>query len=87
LEAHSGLLLAGRCAWPAIFDTQHLEETHDRTRARSDRHRHRQLLHGSIDNATIVDAGDMLYVQSGYSMFGGMPGNVLIAYQLQKAEK
>jgi len=29
----------------------------------------------------------MLYVQSGYSMFGGMPGNVLIAYQLQKAEK
>jgi hypothetical protein len=29
----------------------------------------------------------MLYVQSGYSMFGGTPGNVLIAYQLQKAEK
>ena len=42
---------------------------------------------GSIDNATIVAAGDMLYVQSGYSMFGGMPGNVLIAYQLEKAEK
>jgi polyvinyl alcohol dehydrogenase (cytochrome) len=42
---------------------------------------------GSIDNATIVAAGDMLYVQSGYSMFGGTPGNVLIAYQLQKAEK
>jgi len=37
---------------------------------------------GSIDNATFVVIGDMLYVQSGYSMFGGMPGNVLIAYQL-----
>jgi hypothetical protein len=41
----------------------------------------------TTDTATIVATGDMLYVQSGYSMFGGMPGNVLIAYQLQKAEK
>ena len=39
---------------------------------------------GSIDNATFVAIGNMLYVESGYSMFGGMPGNVLIAYQLQK---
>ena len=37
---------------------------------------------GSIDNATMVAAEDMLYVQSGYGFFGGLPGNVLIAYRL-----
>jgi len=37
---------------------------------------------GSLDNATTVVAGNMMYVQSGYSMFGGVPGNVLIAYEI-----
>jgi len=37
---------------------------------------------GTIDNASMMLAGDMLYVQSGYAFFGGMPGNVLIAYSL-----
>ena len=38
---------------------------------------------GAIDSpgAQIID--DMLFVQSGYGMFGQMPGNVLLAYRLQ----
>ena len=37
---------------------------------------------GSIDNPGVQAAGDMLFVQSGYSMFGEMPGNVLLAFKL-----
>ena len=37
---------------------------------------------GSIDVAGQVLAGDWLYVLSGYSMFGQLPGNVLLAYKL-----
>lgn len=37
---------------------------------------------GSIDVDGQVLAGDWLYVQSGYSMFGQLPGNVLLAYRL-----
>ena len=39
---------------------------------------------GSIDVAGQVVAGDWLYVLSGYSMFGQLPGNVLLAYRLGK---
>jgi polyvinyl alcohol dehydrogenase (cytochrome) len=42
---------------------------------------------GTIDNAVMMVADDMLYVQSGYASFGGMPGNVLIAYKLTVGEK
>ena len=42
---------------------------------------------GTIDNAVMMAADDMLYVQSGYASFGGMPGNVLIAYKLTVVEK
>ena len=42
---------------------------------------------GTIDNAVMMVANDMLYVQSGYASFGGMPGNVLIAYKLTVGEK
>jgi polyvinyl alcohol dehydrogenase (cytochrome) len=42
---------------------------------------------GSIDNATMVAADRMLYVQSGYGFFGGIPGNVLIAYHLPPGEE
>ncbi len=37
---------------------------------------------GSIDVAGQVIAGDWLYVLSGYSMFGQLPGNVLLAYKI-----
>ncbi|HEY0686492.1 MAG TPA: PQQ-binding-like beta-propeller repeat protein [Steroidobacter sp.] len=36
---------------------------------------------GSIDNATIVAANGMLFVSSGYGLFGQMPGNVLLAFR------
>jgi polyvinyl alcohol dehydrogenase (cytochrome) len=37
---------------------------------------------GSVDVGGQVIAGDWLYVQSGYSMFGQLPGNVLLAYKV-----
>lgn len=37
---------------------------------------------GSIDNAGVQVAGRMVYVQSGYSLFGQLPGNVLLASEL-----
>ena len=38
---------------------------------------------GAIDVSGQVVAGDFLYVQSGYSMFGQLPGNVLLAYKVK----
>ena len=35
---------------------------------------------GAIDNASIVAANGMLFVSSGYGMFGQAPGNVLLAF-------
>jgi polyvinyl alcohol dehydrogenase (cytochrome) len=37
---------------------------------------------GSIDVGSALIRGDRLFVVSGYSMFGQMPGNVLLAYAL-----
>jgi polyvinyl alcohol dehydrogenase (cytochrome) len=37
---------------------------------------------GSIDGPGPVVAGGMLYVNSGYGQFGGMPGNVLLAFSI-----
>jgi polyvinyl alcohol dehydrogenase (cytochrome) len=37
---------------------------------------------GSLDGAGPVIAGGMLFVNSGYPRFGGMPGNVLLAFRL-----
>ena len=37
---------------------------------------------GAIDVSGQVIAGDWLYVQSGYSMFGQLPGNMLLAYRV-----
>jgi polyvinyl alcohol dehydrogenase (cytochrome) len=37
---------------------------------------------GAIDVSGQVVAGGWLYVQSGYSMFGQLPGNVLLAYRV-----
>ena len=39
---------------------------------------------GAIDNAGPFMAGDMLYVQSGYSGFSQMPGNALLAFRVGK---
>ena len=39
---------------------------------------------GAIDVSGQVMAGDWLYVQSGYSMFGQLPGNVLLAYRVRR---
>jgi polyvinyl alcohol dehydrogenase (cytochrome) len=39
---------------------------------------------GSLDGAGAVVAGGMLFVNSGYSRFGGMPGNVLLAFSVAK---
>ena len=38
---------------------------------------------GSIDCAGPVVAGGMLYVNSGYGQWGGMPGNVLLAFSVE----
>jgi virginiamycin B lyase len=35
---------------------------------------------GAIDLSGLTVAGDRLFVQSGYGMFGQMPGNILLAY-------
>ncbi len=37
---------------------------------------------GAIDVSGQVAAGGWLYVQSGYSMFGQLPGNMLVAYRI-----
>ena len=37
---------------------------------------------GAIDNPGIQVAVDMVFVQSGYALFGQMPGNVLLAFRL-----
>ena len=37
---------------------------------------------GSLDCAGSVIAGGMLYVTSGYGQWGGMPGNVLLAFSV-----
>ncbi|MEZ5501466.1 MAG: hypothetical protein R3E50_01980 [Halioglobus sp.] len=39
---------------------------------------------GAIDVGGQVLAGGWLYVQSGYSMFGQLPGNVLLAYTVAR---
>ena len=41
---------------------------------------------GSIDVTGQVLADGWLYVQSGYSMFGQLPGNVLLAYKVAEAD-
>jgi polyvinyl alcohol dehydrogenase (cytochrome) len=42
---------------------------------------------GSVDVSGQVIAGDWVYLQSGYSMFGQLPGNLLLAYRLKPEPK
>jgi polyvinyl alcohol dehydrogenase (cytochrome) len=37
---------------------------------------------GSMDNVAVQFAGDMVYMQSGYSLFGQLPGNLLLAFEI-----
>jgi len=37
---------------------------------------------GALDGPGAVIAGGMLYVNSGYAVWGGGPGNVLLAYSV-----
>ena len=37
---------------------------------------------GSIDSAGVQAAGRMVYVQSGYALFGQLPGNALLAFEV-----
>jgi polyvinyl alcohol dehydrogenase (cytochrome) len=37
---------------------------------------------GSLDGPGAVVVGGMLYVGSGYAVFGGMPGNALLAFSV-----
>ncbi|WP_332368462.1 hypothetical protein [Spirosoma telluris] len=39
---------------------------------------------GSIDGSAPVVADGMLFVNSGYGLFGELPGNVLLAFELEK---
>ena len=61
---------AGQIIWD--FDTVRDYETINGQKARG----------GSLDCAGPVIAGGMLYVTSGYGQWGGMPGNVLLAFSV-----
>jgi len=39
---------------------------------------------GSLDGPGPVIAGGMVYVNSGYGQWGGVPGNVLLAFSVEK---
>jgi polyvinyl alcohol dehydrogenase (cytochrome) len=41
---------------------------------------------GAIDLSGVVVDGNRLFISSGYGMFGQMPGNVFLAYELAKRE-
>jgi polyvinyl alcohol dehydrogenase (cytochrome) len=41
---------------------------------------------GALDGAAPVAANGMLFVNSGYGSFGQMPGNVLLAFEVQKSK-
>jgi len=40
---------------------------------------------GSLDGPGVVVGGGMVFVNSGYARFGGMPGNVLLAFAPDKS--
>ncbi len=39
---------------------------------------------GSMDSAGVQFAADMVYMQSGYGLFGQLPGNLLLAFHLSE---
>ena len=61
---------SGQIIWD--FDTAREYDTVNGQKARG----------GSLDVAGPIIAGGMLYVTSGYAQWGGMPGNVLLAFSI-----
>jgi len=41
---------------------------------------------GAIDNPGVLAVDDLVFVTSGYGMFGQMPGNVLLVFELDTAD-
>jgi polyvinyl alcohol dehydrogenase (cytochrome) len=41
---------------------------------------------GAMDNAGVMFADDMVFMQSGYELFGQLPGNVLLAFKLRSTD-
>jgi len=39
---------------------------------------------GSMDNVGVIFAGNYVYMQSGYSLFGALPGNILLAFSIDE---
>ena len=64
----------GKLLWD--FDTVREYDTVDGVKANG----------GSLDGAGPVIADGMLYISSGYPRFGGMPGNVLLAFGLDNPQ-
>lgn len=64
----------GKLLWD--FDTVREYDTVDGIKANG----------GSLDGAGPVIANGMLYINSGYPRFGGMPGNVLLAFGLDNPQ-
>ena len=62
----------GKVLWD--FDTARDFQTVNGTKARG----------GSMDGPGAVIVNGMVYVNSGYPRFGGMPGNVLLAFEAPK---
>jgi polyvinyl alcohol dehydrogenase (cytochrome) len=60
----------GAIIWDA--NTATVQHTVDGTTARG----------GSLDAGGAVIAGGMVFIKSGYAQWGGMPGNVLLAYSV-----
>ena len=62
----------GKILWD--FDTAKEFETIDGIKGKG----------GAIDGPAVVVSNGMVYVNSGYGMFGEMPGNVLLAFETEK---
>jgi polyvinyl alcohol dehydrogenase (cytochrome) len=41
---------------------------------------------GAMDNVGVMFADDMVFMQSGYELFGQLPGNVLLAFKLRSTD-
>jgi polyvinyl alcohol dehydrogenase (cytochrome) len=69
LRAYS--VSTGEVLWG--YDTNRLFDAVNRVKARG----------GSIDGPGPVVVNGMLYTNSGYGLYGGQPGNVLLAFGLE----
>jgi len=76
-----GVVHAPNDGFIKVFDTKSGEPIFTFDTARSFETTNGVKAHGgAIDNATVVAANGMLFVQSGYGLMG-VPGNVLLAFK------